>query len=60
MCVMFRRSLELIRVFWTLRVLPGFSGHLITSYSDPEGCHDTATQVYGGVQAGSGRNACRP
>lgn len=38
-------------------VLPRFYGHLIKSNNGPGGCHDTATEIFSGVQAGSGGDA---
>ena len=35
-------------IYW---VLPRFHGHLTKAHNGPGGCHDTATQVFSGVQA---------
>ena len=32
-------------------VLPRFYGHLVQAHNEPGGCHDTATEIFSGVQA---------
>ena len=43
-----RAVLSRTKIGW---VLPRFYGHLVQAHNEPGGCHDTATEIFSGVQA---------